>query len=134
MKYSKILLAMTVLVCLAFQAFALPVSDSQTNKSLSNTSLNNTTINNSSLKNSSLNNASLKNTSLNNASLKNSSLNNASLKNTSLNNASLNSTMGSSGDYLNPNMGQKYPQNWMEGGYYPNFPWYTTGGSFYSQP
>jgi hypothetical protein len=44
------------------------------------------------------------------------------------------STMGSSGDYLSPNMGQKYPQGWMEGGYYPNFPWYTTGGSFYSQP
>jgi hypothetical protein len=36
------------------------------------------------------------------------------------------STMGSSGDYLSPNMGPS--------GYYPNFPWYTTGGSFYSQP
>ena len=34
-------------------------------------------------------------------------------------------TMGSSGDYLSPNM--------SPGGYYPNFPWYTTGGSFYSQ-
>ena len=88
MKYSKILLVMTVLVCLAFQACAQPVSDSQTN------------------------------TSLNNASLKN-----TSLKNTSLNNASLNNTMGSSGDYLSPNMGQV-----------ASFPWYTTGGSFYSQP
>jgi len=36
------------------------------------------------------------------------------------------STMGSSGDYLSPNMSPS--------GYYPNFPWYTTGGSFYSQP
>ena len=34
-------------------------------------------------------------------------------------------TMGSSGDYLSPNM--------SPGGYYSNFPWYTTGGSFYSQ-
>jgi hypothetical protein len=31
--------------------------------------------------------------------------------------------MGSHGDYLNPNMGQV-----------ASFPWYTTGGSFYSQP
>ena len=57
---------MTALLCLASQAFAQPVSDSQTN------------------------------------------------------------TMGSSGDYLSPNIGPS--------GYYPNFPWYTTGGSFYSQP
>jgi hypothetical protein len=34
--------------------------------------------------------------------------------------------MGSSGDYLSPNI--------SPAGYYPNFPWYTTGGSFYSQP
>jgi hypothetical protein len=34
--------------------------------------------------------------------------------------------MGSSGDYLSPNISPS--------GYYPNFPWYTTGGSFYSQP
>ena len=33
-----------------------------------------------------------------------------------------NNTMGSRGDYLNPNMGQV-----------ASFPWYTTGGSFYSQ-
>ena len=57
---------MTALLCLASQACAQPVSDSQTN------------------------------------------------------------TMGSSGDYLSPNI--------SSGGYYPNFPWYTTGGSFYSQP
>jgi hypothetical protein len=64
MKYSKILLVMTALLCLAFQACAQPVSD-QTN------------------------------------------------------------TMGSSGDYLNPNS--------ISGSGYPNFPWYSTGGSFYSQ-
>ena len=67
------------------------------------------------------------------------------------------SSMGSSGDYLSPNMGNKYPSDWLEGGYVrssdrsivdpgiagmlqwldtpvPNFPWYTTGGPFYSQP
>jgi hypothetical protein len=65
-KNIKILLCMAALLCLASQACAQPVSDSQTN------------------------------------------------------------TMGSSGDYLSPNI--------SSGGYYPNFPWYTTGGSFYSQP
>ena len=64
MKYSKILLFMTALLCLTFQACAQSVTDSQ-------------------------------------------------------------NTMGSSGDYLSPNMSPS--------GYYPNFPWYTTGGSFYSQ-
>ena len=64
MKYSKILLFMTALVCIALQASAQAVSD-QTN------------------------------------------------------------TMGSSGDYLNPNT--------ISGSGYPNFPWYITGGSFYSQ-
>ena len=64
MKYSKILLFMTAFLCLAFQASAQSVTDSQ-------------------------------------------------------------NTMGSSGDYLSPNMSPS--------GYYPNFPWYTTGGSFYSQ-
>ena len=65
-KNIKILLCMTALLCLASQACAQTVSDSQTN------------------------------------------------------------TLGSSGDYLSPNMSPS--------GYYPNFPWYTTGGSFYSQP
>jgi hypothetical protein len=36
-------------------------------------------------------------------------------------------TMGTSGDYLNPNS--------VSNGYYPNFPWYSSSGSsFYSQP
>jgi hypothetical protein len=71
--------------------------------------------------------------------------------------SSSSSAMGSSGDYLSPPAGQKYPTDWLEGGYVrstdrsivdpelagmlqwldqpvPNFPWYTTGGSFYSQP
>jgi hypothetical protein len=52
-------------------------------------------------------------------------------------------TMGSSGDYLSPNMGQMYRStsdpalagmlHWLDTPV-PNFPWYTTGGSFYSQP
>ncbi len=33
--------------------------------------------------------------------------------------------MGSSGDYLNPNT--------ISSEHYPNFPWYSTGGSFYRQ-
>jgi hypothetical protein len=60
MKYSKILLFMTMLVCLAFQACAQ--SDPLGESSSSN-------------------------------------------------------TMGSSGDYLSPNMGQKNPQDGLEGGY-----------------
>jgi hypothetical protein len=99
MNYSKILLCMTMLVCLAFQACAQ--SDPLGESASSN-------------------------------------------------------TMGSSGDYLSPNMGQQYPPGWLGGGYVksssrtsydpalagmlqwldrpvPNFPWYTTGGTFYSQ-
>jgi len=58
-----------------------------------------------------------------------------------------NITMGSSGDHLSPNMGQsgyvRYRSmtdegiasmlQWLDTPV-PNFPWYTTGGSFYSQP
>ncbi len=69
MKYSKILLFMTALLCLAFQACA---------------------------------------------------------QSDPLGAGSSGSTMGSSGDYLSPNFGSS--------GYYPNFPWYSNGGSFYSQP
>ena len=86
MKYSKILLCMTVLVCLAFQACA---------------------------------------------------------QSDPLGESSASSTMGSSGDYLSPNMGQMYRGTsdpglagmlqWLDTPV-PNFPWYTTGGSFYSQP
>lgn len=81
MKYSKILLCMTALICLAFQASA--VSESSNN------------------------------------------------------------TMGSSGDYLSPNIGQMSngtnPDEGLSGMLQwldepvPNFPWYTTDGSFYSQ-
>jgi hypothetical protein len=52
--------------------------------------------------------------------------------------------MGSSGDYLSPNMGQvssgANPDEGLSGMLQwlnqpvPTFPWYTTGGSFYSQP
>ena len=88
MKYSKFLLFMTVLSCLAFQACALESSSSST--------------------------------------------------------MSTSSTMGSSGDYLTPNMGQvtnrTNPDEGLSGMLQwlnqpvPTFPWYTTGGSFYSQP
>jgi hypothetical protein len=32
--------------------------------------------------------------------------------------ASGGSSMGSSGDWISPNMGRKYPTNWMEGGFF----------------
>ena len=105
MKYSKILLCMTALLCLAFQACAQ--SDY-----------------------------------LEGGYVKSSSGDG--------------NVMGSSGEYLSPPTGQKYPTDWLEGGYVrssassivdpglagmlqwldqpvPNFPWYTTGGSFYSE-
>jgi hypothetical protein len=57
--------------------------------------------------------------------------------------SSSSSTMGSSGDYLSPNMGQvtSIPNpdvglsgmlQWLDQPV-PTYPWYTTGGSFYSQ-
>jgi hypothetical protein len=85
MKYSKILLFMTALLCLTFQACA---------------------------------------------------------QSDPLGTGSSGSTMGSSGDYLGPNMGQMRGTSdpglagmlhWLDTPV-PNFPWYTTGGSFYSQP
>ena len=99
MKYSKILICMTVLVCLAFQACA--ISESPNNMSSNLTKGSNES----------------------------------------------NITMGSSGDHLSPNMGQsgyvRYRSmtdegiasmlQWLDTPV-PNFPWYTTGGSFYSQP
>ena len=86
MKYSKILLCMTVFICLAFQACA---------------------------------------------------------QSDYLNGGSSGSTMGSSGDYLSPNMGQMSRSTnpdeglagmlqWLDTPV-PNFPWYSSGGAFYSQ-
>ncbi|MGB5100311.1 MAG: hypothetical protein WBN94_06905 [Methanothrix sp.] len=66
------------------------------------------------------------------------------------------SVMGSGGDYLSPNMGNKYPTDWLEGGYVrshdrsmmdpgiagmlqwldvpvSNFPWYSADLTFYKQ-
>ena len=69
--------------------------------------------------------------------------NNASLNLTSPNLTSLNNTMGSSGDWISPNMGKVSTRTNSDPGLagmlqwidqpVPNFPWYTTGGSFYSQ-
>ena len=109
MKYSKILLFMTALLCLAFQACA--VLESPNNTSLNNTSLNNISPSN--------------------------------ISPSSLNNMSSNNTMGSSEDWISPNMGQVSTRTNSDPGLasmlqwldttVPNFPWYTTGGSFYSQ-
>lgn len=86
MKYSKILLCMTALVCLAFQACA---------------------------------------------------------QSDPLGESSSGNTMGSSGDYLSPNMGQVTSRTNSDPGLagmlqwldtpVPNFPWYSSGGAFYNQ-
>ena len=86
MKYSKILLCMAVLVCLAVVAFAQDP----------------------------------------------------------LGTGSSGNSMGSRGDWISPNMGQVYTRTNSDPGLagmlqwldtpVPYFPWYTTGGSFYSQP
>jgi hypothetical protein len=47
----------------------------------------------------------------------------SSVLNNTTGSGGFNTTMGSSGDYLNPDMIQVV-----------SFPWYTTGGTFYSQP
>jgi hypothetical protein len=126
MKFSKILLCMTALLCLAFQACA--VLESPNNISSNNTSLNYTSPNTISSINASSNNT---------------NPNNMSSNNTSLNYTSSNNTMGSSADWISPNMGQVSTRansdpglsgmlQWLDTPV-PNFPWYTTGGSFYSQ-
>jgi hypothetical protein len=66
----------------------------------------------------------------------------ASAQSDPLGGSSASSTMGSSGDYISPNMGMSSGTNpdeglasmlqWMDQPV-PTFPWYTTGGSFYSQ-
>jgi hypothetical protein len=126
MKYSKILLFMAALLCLAFQACA--VSESLNDTSLNDTSLNDTSLND---------------TSLNDTSLNDTSLNDTSLNDTSLNDTSLNDTIVSSADWISPNIAQMAAGTNSDPGLagmlqwldtpVPDFPWYTTGGSFYSQ-
>jgi hypothetical protein len=95
MKYSKILLCMTVLVCLAFQACA--VSESPNNIS---------------------SNIAMGSNGSNIAMGSNGS-------NIAMESSGSNKTRLSREDYLNPNT--------ISSGYYPIFPWYSTGGSFYNQ-
>jgi len=116
MKYSKILLVLIVLVCLAFQACAAPVSPNHNSSITMGNGSNNTTVSNPSkitTVSSGLNKTTVSNES--NITTVSSGLNKTTASN------ELNNTMGSRGDYLNPNMGQV-----------ASFPWYTTGGSFYS--
>jgi hypothetical protein len=104
MKYSKILLVMMVLVCLAFQACA--VSESPNNKS-SNITMGSSESNKTKMSDRS------------NIIMGSNGSNNAMASSES------NKTKLSREDYLNPNS--------IPSGYYPNFPWYSTGGSFYNQ-
>ena len=116
MKYSKILLVLMVLVCLAFQACAVPVSPNHNSSITMGNGSNNTTVSSGSkiaMESSGLNKTTVSNES--NIATASSGLNKTTVSSGS------NTTMKSSGDYLNPNMGQV-----------ASFPWYTTGGSFYS--
>jgi hypothetical protein len=105
MKYSKILICMTVLVSLVFQACA--VSESPNNISSNNTSSNNTSSNITMIP------GELHQTKMSGES------NAAMVPNES------NITMGSRGDYLNPNK--------ISSEHSPSFSWYSTGVSFYNQ-
>ncbi len=134
MKYSKILLVLMVLVSLAFQACAVPVSSNHNSSITMGNGSNKTTVSSGSkiamgsngsnsttvsdgskitMESSGLNKTMVSNES--NIIAESSGLNKTTESHRS------NDTMGSHGDYLNPNMGQV-----------DSFPWYTTGGSFYS--
>ena len=116
MKYSKILLVLMVLVSLAFQACAVPVSPNHNSSITMGNGSNNTTVSSGSkitMGSNGSNNTTVSSGS--NVTMKSSGLNKTTPSHGS------NDTMGSHGDYLNPNMGQV-----------ASFPWYTTGGSFYS--
>ena len=99
MKYSKILLVLMVLVCLAFQACAVSVSPNHNSSITMGNGSNNTTVSSGSK-----------------ITMESSGLNKTAVSSGS------NTTMKSSGDYLNPNNISQVA----------SFPWYTTGGSFYS--
>jgi hypothetical protein len=118
MKYSKILLVLMVLVCLAFQACAVPVSPNHNSSIIMGNGSNNTTVSSGSkiaMASSGLNKTTVSSGS--NTTMASSGLNKTTVSSGS------NTTMKSSGDYLNPNNISQVA----------SFPWYTTGGSFYSQ-
>ena len=127
MKYSKILLVIMVLVCLAFQACAVSVSpNNNSNLTMGSNGSNKTVV-------SSVSNVTMESNGSNKTMMSSGSNiameSNGSNKtmvssgsNITMESNGSNKTMGSRGDYLNPNMIQV-----------SSFPWYTTGGSFYSQ-
>jgi len=117
MKYSKILLVLMVLVSLAFQACAVPVSPNHNSSIAMGNGSNNTTVSSGSkiaMASSGLNKTTVSSGS--NTTMAYSGLNKTTVSSGS------NTTMKSSGDYLNPNNISQVA----------SFPWYTTGGSFYS--
>ena len=128
MKYSKILLVLTVLVCLAFQACAASVSlNNSSNVTMASNASNITMSSNASNITMSSNASNITMSSNESNITMSSNESNIAMGSSGLNNTTessgSNTTMGSGGDYLNPNMIQMV-----------TFPWYTTGGSFYSQP
>jgi hypothetical protein len=114
MKHGKFLLVMTVLVCLAFQACA--AMESPINKSSNNTSSNNT---------SSIGTSPISPINITPINLSSTNTMGSSESDKTKVSGGTNITMGSSGDYLNPNI--------ISSEYYPNFPWYSSDVSFFSQ-
>ena len=119
MKHGKFLLVMTVLVCLAFQACA--AMESPINKSSNNTSSNNTSSNNT----SSIGTSPISPINITPINLSSANTMGSSESDKTKVSGGSNITMGSSGDYLNPNI--------ISSEYYPNFPWYSSDVSFFSQ-
>ena len=131
MRYSKILLCMTALVCLMFQSFA--VSESPNNISSNITMVPNgsniTMVPNGSNITMVPNGSNITLVPNGSNKTKVSSGSNIAMVPNGSNKTKVsggsNIAMGSSGDYLNPNT--------VSSGHYASFPWYSTGGSFYRQ-
>ena len=143
MKYSKIWLCMIVLVCLAFQACA--ISESPKNKSsniiMDSNGSNKTNVSSGSnivmgsngshiaMGSVGSNGSNKTNVSKGSNIIMGSNESHIAVVSSDSNKTNVSSASniakGTSGDYLNPNA--------ISSGSYPEFPWYSTGGSFYRQ-
>jgi len=140
MKYSKIIICMMALVCFAFQACAVSESPNNMSSNITMGSSESNITMGSSESNITMG------SSESNITMGSSESNitmGSSESNITMGSSESNITMGSSGDWISPNMGQVYTRansdpglagmlQWLDTPV-PNFPWYTTGGSFYSQ-
>jgi len=122
MKYTKILLVMAVLVSLAFQACAVSESPNNINSHITMGSNESNKAKMSSGSNIAMGSNGSDNTKVSSES--NVAMGSNGSNNTKVSSGS-NIATGSSGGYLNPNT--------ISSSGYPNFPWYSSGGLFYSQ-